>query len=64
MHKLVEPNFLGLIHAEICNISNMYTRIDDKSFMQMSLMLGDIPHLLDLVYYWISPSEDDGNIFR
>ncbi|KAK9281423.1 hypothetical protein L1049_004325 [Liquidambar formosana] len=31
---------------------------------QMNLMLGDIPHLLDLVWSWISPSEDDQNVFR
>ncbi|KAG8388433.1 hypothetical protein BUALT_Bualt02G0125400 [Buddleja alternifolia] len=32
--------------------------------IEMNLMLGDIPHLLDLIFSWISPSEDDENIFR
>ncbi|XP_073021989.1 nuclear pore complex protein NUP107 [Primulina eburnea] len=32
--------------------------------IEMNLMLGDIPHLLDLIWSWISPSEDDRNIFR
>uniref|UniRef100_A0A803LDI3 Nuclear pore complex protein n=1 Tax=Chenopodium quinoa TaxID=63459 RepID=A0A803LDI3_CHEQI len=30
----------------------------------MNLMSGDIPHLLDLVWSWISPSDDDQNSFR
>ncbi|XAR67562.1 hypothetical protein NMG60_11002362 [Bertholletia excelsa] len=32
--------------------------------IEMNLMLGDIPHLLDLVWLWISPSEDDQDTFR
>ncbi|KAI3463207.1 hypothetical protein Pfo_019870 [Paulownia fortunei] len=32
--------------------------------IEMNLMLGDIPHLLDLIFSWISPSGDDENIFR
>lgn len=32
--------------------------------IEMNLMLGDIPHLLDLIYSWISPSEDEESIFR
>ncbi|KAL8118826.1 nuclear pore complex protein NUP107 [Apium graveolens] len=32
--------------------------------IEMSLMLGDIPQLLDLIWSWISPSEDDQNVFR
>ncbi|CAI9114461.1 OLC1v1015188C1 [Oldenlandia corymbosa var. corymbosa] len=32
--------------------------------IQMSLMLGDIPHLLDLIWSWISPSQDHDNLFR
>lgn len=31
--------------------------------IEMNLMLGDIPHLLDLIWSWISPSEDQ-DIFR
>lgn len=31
--------------------------------MQMNLMLGDIPQLLDLIFTWISPPEDE-NVFR
>ncbi|KAJ0006915.1 hypothetical protein Pint_29212 [Pistacia integerrima] len=31
---------------------------------EMKLMLGNIPHLLELLWSWISPSEDDQNVFR
>lgn len=37
---------------------------DQQRQIEMNLMFGDIPHLLDLIYSWISPTEDDGNIFR
>lgn len=32
--------------------------------IEMNMMLGDIPRLLDLIWSWISPSEDDQNFFR
>lgn len=32
--------------------------------IQMNLMLVDIPRLLDLIWLWISPSEDEENVFR
>ncbi|KAJ6701141.1 NUCLEAR PORE COMPLEX PROTEIN [Salix koriyanagi] len=32
--------------------------------IEMDLMLGNIPHLLDMIWLWIAPSEDDQNIFR
>lgn len=32
--------------------------------IEMDLMLGNIPHLLDMIWSWIAPSEDDQNIFR
>ncbi|XP_022146714.1 nuclear pore complex protein NUP107 [Momordica charantia] len=32
--------------------------------IQMILMLGDIPRLLDLIWSWIAPSEDDQDVFR
>ncbi|XP_023549300.1 nuclear pore complex protein NUP107 [Cucurbita pepo subsp. pepo] len=32
--------------------------------IQMILMLGDIPRLLDLIWSWIAPSEDDQDAFR
>lgn len=32
--------------------------------IEMKLMMGDIPHLLDLVWSWISPSEDGQDLFR
>ncbi|CAH1443681.1 unnamed protein product [Lactuca virosa] len=32
--------------------------------IEMSLMLGDIPRLLDLIWSWISPSGGDEDIFR
>ncbi|XP_047940183.1 nuclear pore complex protein NUP107 [Salvia hispanica] len=37
---------------------------DQQRQIEMNLMVGDIPHLLDLIYSWVSPSEDDGNMFR
>lgn len=32
--------------------------------IEMNLMLGNIPHLLELIWSWISPSEDDQSISR
>ncbi|XP_048234183.1 nuclear pore complex protein NUP107 [Ricinus communis] len=32
--------------------------------IEMDLMLGNIPDLLDLIWSWISPSDDDQNVFR
>ncbi|URD83216.1 Trypsin [Musa troglodytarum] len=32
--------------------------------IEMNLMLGDMAHLLELLWAWISPSEDDQNILR
>ncbi|XP_052183667.1 nuclear pore complex protein NUP107 [Diospyros lotus] len=32
--------------------------------VEMNLMMGDIPHLLDLIWSWISPVEDEQSIFR
>ncbi|KAF2323644.1 hypothetical protein GH714_036445 [Hevea brasiliensis] len=32
--------------------------------IEMDLMLGNIPHLLDMIWSWIAPSEDDQNVFR
>ncbi|KAM4110697.1 hypothetical protein ACJW30_05G011300 [Castanea mollissima] len=32
--------------------------------IEMILMLGDIPRLLDLIWSWIAPSEDDQDVFR
>ncbi|CAI0419242.1 unnamed protein product [Linum tenue] len=32
--------------------------------IQMNMMLGNIPHLLDMIWSWIAPSEDDENVFR
>ncbi|CAL5381112.1 unnamed protein product [Camellia sinensis] len=32
--------------------------------IEMNLMMGDIPHLLDVMWSWISPSEDGENVFR
>ncbi|KAL7234868.1 hypothetical protein ACSBR1_018352 [Camellia fascicularis] len=32
--------------------------------IEMNLMMGDIPHLLDVIWSWISPSEDGENVFR
>ncbi|CAL5379480.1 unnamed protein product [Camellia sinensis] len=33
-----------------------------KLHSRMNLMMGDIPHLLDVIWSWISPSEDEENI--
>lgn len=32
--------------------------------IEMELMLGNISHLLDMIWSWIAPSEDDQNVFR
>lgn len=31
---------------------------------QMNLMVGDVAHLLDLIWLWISPSDYDQHVFR
>lgn len=43
---------------------SLYIRFFFPPYKQMNLMSGDIPHLLDLVWSWISPSDDDQNAFR
>jgi len=30
----------------------------------MTLMLADIPRVLDLIWSWVAPVEDDQNVFR
>ncbi|KAF3792303.1 Nuclear pore complex protein [Nymphaea thermarum] len=38
---------------------------DQHRQIQMDLMLGDVTHLLDLLKFWITPSEDDNDmVFR
>nr|GMC51934.1 nuclear pore complex protein NUP107 [Ipomoea batatas] len=37
---------------------------DQQRQIEMNLMLGDIPHLLDLIWSWISPAEYDETVFR
>nr|KYP41292.1 Retrovirus-related Pol polyprotein from transposon TNT 1-94 [Cajanus cajan] len=32
--------------------------------IQMTLMLGDVPRVLDLIWSWIAPTEDNQNVFR
>lgn len=32
--------------------------------IEMNLMLGNIPHLLELLWSWVAPSEDDQSVFR
>uniref|UniRef100_A0A5B7BC96 Nuclear pore complex protein n=1 Tax=Davidia involucrata TaxID=16924 RepID=A0A5B7BC96_DAVIN len=32
--------------------------------IEMNLMVGDIPNLLELIWSWISPSEDNQDVFR
>ncbi|KAI8028124.1 Nuclear pore complex protein NUP107 [Camellia lanceoleosa] len=32
--------------------------------IEMNLMMGDIPHLPDVIWSWISPSEDEENVLR
>ncbi|GLU14214.1 hypothetical protein SLE2022_307970 [Rubroshorea leprosula] len=32
--------------------------------IEMNLMLGNIPHLLELLWSWIAPSENDQSVFR
>lgn len=32
--------------------------------IEMNLMLGNIPHLLELLWSWVAPSEDDHSVFR
>ncbi|CAL5379514.1 unnamed protein product [Camellia sinensis] len=36
--------------------------VGPENWPLMNLMMGDIPHLLDVIWSWISPSEDEENI--
>nr|XP_027125162.1 nuclear pore complex protein NUP107 [Coffea arabica]XP_027125163.1 nuclear pore complex protein NUP107 [Coffea arabica] len=37
---------------------------EQQRLIEMNLMSGDMPCLLDLIWSWISPSDDDQNVFR
>ncbi|CAL5379562.1 unnamed protein product [Camellia sinensis] len=41
-----------------------HSRSNTGKLNNMNLMMGDILHLLDVIWSWISPSEDEENVFR
>ncbi|KAK6153544.1 hypothetical protein DH2020_013183 [Rehmannia glutinosa] len=56
--------FRSFISSDTVNEAVTRACKEQQRQIEMNLMLGDIPHLLDLIFSWISPSEDDENIFR
>ncbi|XP_051152717.1 nuclear pore complex protein NUP107 [Andrographis paniculata] len=64
-----QPSNLSSLLQKLHSIDTVHENVarackEQQRQIEMNLMLGDIPHLLDLIYSWISPSEDDENIFR
>lgn len=59
------PALLQKLHSsEIVNEAVSRACKEHHRQIQMKLMVGDIAHLLDLLWSWISPSEDDQNVLR
>lgn len=59
------PALLQKLHSSD-NVVESVTRAckEQQRQIEMNLMLGDIPTVLDLIWSWISPSEVDQNTFR
>nr|XP_029118750.1 nuclear pore complex protein NUP107 isoform X2 [Elaeis guineensis] len=59
------PSLLQKLHSsEIVHVAVSRACKEQHRQIEMNLMVGDISHLLDLLWSWISPSEDDQNILR
>ncbi|KAJ0980723.1 hypothetical protein J5N97_008978 [Dioscorea zingiberensis] len=59
------PAFLQKLHSdEIVHETVSRACKEQHRQIEMKLMAGDIAHLLDLLWSWISPSEDDQNFIR
>lgn len=59
------PALLQKLHSsEIVNEVVSRACKEQHRQIEMNLMIGDIAHLLDLLWSWISPSEDDQNVLR
>lgn len=59
------PSLLQKLHSsEIVHAAVSRACKEQHRQVEMSLMVGDVAHLLDLLWSWISPSEDDQNILR
>ncbi|KAK2979499.1 hypothetical protein RJ640_008383, partial [Escallonia rubra] len=64
-----QPRHLSALLQKLHSTDSVHeavTRVckEQQRQIEMNLMLGDIPHLLDLVWSWISPSEEEENVFR
>ncbi|KAG1326352.1 nuclear pore complex protein NUP107 [Cocos nucifera] len=58
-------SLLQKLHSsEIVHVAVSRSCKEQHRQIEMNLMVGDISHLLDLLWSWISPSEDDQNILR
>ncbi|XP_050232383.1 nuclear pore complex protein NUP107 [Mercurialis annua] len=57
--------FLQKLHSgEMVNEAVTRASKEQQRKIEMDLMSCDIPHLLDLIWSWIAPSEDNQSIFR
>ncbi|XP_042452752.1 nuclear pore complex protein NUP107-like isoform X1 [Zingiber officinale] len=59
------PALLQKLHSsEVVNETVSRACKEQHRQIEINLMLGDIGHLLELLWAWISPAEDDQNILR
>ncbi|XP_020254733.1 nuclear pore complex protein NUP107 isoform X2 [Asparagus officinalis] len=59
------PSLLQKLHSrDIVNEAVSRACKEQHRQIEMNLMIGDIARLLDLIWSWISPSEDDQNVLR
>ncbi|KAL7234882.1 hypothetical protein ACSBR1_018366 [Camellia fascicularis] len=64
-----QPRHLAAILQKLHSSDSLHEAItqeykEQHQQIEMNLMIGDIPHLLDVIWSWISPSEDEENVFR
>lgn len=56
LQKLHSGEMVHEVVTQVCK--------EQQRQIEMKLMLGNIPHVLQLIWSWIAPSEDDQNVFR
>ncbi|KAJ0008094.1 hypothetical protein Pint_29205 [Pistacia integerrima] len=60
----VESWPLQVLNQQPRDLSSLLQKLHSGFVDNMKLILGNIPHLLELLWSWIAPSEDDQNVFR
>ncbi|CAH9076937.1 unnamed protein product [Cuscuta europaea] len=64
-----QPRHLTALLQKLHSIDTVHEAVarsckEQQRQIEMNLMLGDIPHMLDLIWSWISPAEYDETMFR